>query len=71
MKKLNNKRSVEEKAIDACAAYLRSIGWEPLVAGFESIEQGGRKYNFRLVLGFTGKKKDESSPSPERKVKDK
>ena len=65
--KKNKKKRLEEKAIDACAAYLRSIGWEPLVAGFDSIEQGSLKYNFRLVLGFTGKKKDKPSPKEDNK----
>ena len=50
----------EEKAIEAIADYLRSIGWIPLVGGFSVIEQDNRKYNFRLVFNFTGKKaKDE------------
>ena len=57
MTKKTEKKNLEEKAIDACADYLRSIGWEPLVAGFHSIEQGNLKYNFRLVLGFIGKRK--------------
>lgn len=53
------KRNVEEKAIHACADYLRSIGWEPLVAGFQGIEkEGSLRYNFRLILGFTVKKKE-------------
>lgn len=47
-------KTIEEKAIDACAQYLRSKGWKPLVGGFERIEQGSAKYNFRLVFGFTG-----------------
>ncbi len=46
---------IEEKAIDACAKYLRSKGWNPLVGGFQRIEQGELKYNFRLIFGFTGK----------------
>lgn len=50
------KKTIEEKAIDAVAKYLKSIGWSPLVGGFERIEQGNLKYNFRLIFKFTGKK---------------
>ena len=52
------KKKKEELAIDACADYLRSIGWEPFVGGFQSIEQRNLKYNFRLIFNFTGKKKE-------------
>jgi len=51
-------KKLEEKAIDACAKYLRSIGWNPLVGGFTGIEQGELKYNFRLIFKFTGKKNE-------------
>lgn len=51
-------KTIEEKAIDVIADYLRSIGWSILVGGFETIEQGNAKYNFRLIFGFTGKKKE-------------
>jgi len=45
----------EEKAIDKCADFLRSHGWNPLVGGFTTIEQGSAEYNFRLIFSFTGK----------------
>ncbi|MEK6884527.1 MAG: hypothetical protein AABY22_33150 [Nanoarchaeota archaeon] len=52
----------EDKAINACVAYLKSKEWNPLVAGFSAIEQGSMKYNFRLIFNFTGK-------PPKRKIK--
>ncbi len=48
------KKEKEKKALDACAEYLRSLGWNPLVVGFEVIEKRELKYNFRLVMHFTG-----------------
>ena len=53
-KKTKEQKIKEEKALDACTEYLKSRGWSPLVVGFEVIEKGSRKYNFRLVLHFTG-----------------
>jgi len=43
----------EEKAIEAVAEYLRSLGWSPLLGGFEGIEQGDLKHNFKLIFEFT------------------
>mgnify|MGYP001589906377 CR=1 FL=1 len=51
----------EEKAIDAVADYLRSIGWKPFVGQFTGIEQGNAKYNFRLIFNFTGTKRDKKN----------
>lgn len=53
---MKKKREIEEKAIDATAEFLRSIGWNPLVGRFSGIEQGSRKFNFRLIFEFTGRK---------------
>lgn len=55
MRKQNDK--IEDEAIESVSKYLRNIGWKPLVGGFSGIEQGSRKYNFRLIFSFTGKKK--------------
>lgn len=55
MKKKSLKEIVEDRAIDACASYLRSKGWSIAVGGFSQIEQGTLKYNFKLVFSFTGK----------------
>ena len=49
-------KKIEEKALGAIGEYLKSVGWKPLVIGFDSIEQGNLKYNFRLIVKFTGKK---------------
>lgn len=48
---------IEIEAIEAVSKYLKSIGWKPLAGGFTGIEQGSRKYNFRLIFDFTGNKK--------------
>ena len=46
----------ELKALSAVSEYLKSKGWNPAVIGFDTIEQGDRKHNFRLVIKFTGTK---------------
>jgi hypothetical protein len=53
---ITKETTIEEKAIYAVADYLRSKGWSCLVGGFSGIEQDSRKYNFRLIFNFTGKK---------------
>jgi len=53
---------IEEKAIDAVAEYLRSLGWNPLVGSFDCIEQGDGKFIFRLVFKFTGKPPKNAKP---------
>ncbi len=45
----------EDKAIYACADFLKSHGWNPLVGSFIGVEQGDLKYNFRLIFKFTGR----------------
>jgi len=57
------KDKIDEKAIDAVAAYLRSEGWVVQVGGFTGIEQGTLKYNYRLIFEFTGK------PNTKAKIK--
>ena len=54
---MKKSKSIEEKTIEQVAKYLNYKGWSYVVGGFESIEQGNRKYNFRLIFGFVGKKK--------------
>lgn len=54
-KKKKEEIEIEDKAIEAVTAYLKSRGWKLLVGGFQNIEQGSLKYNFRLIFGFTGR----------------
>lgn len=53
------------KAVDAVARYLKSIGWKPLVGSFTGIEHGEGKYKFRLIFNFTG-----SPPKTNKKEED-
>ena len=46
---------IEDNAINACAIFLKSMGWNCLVGGFQGIEQNFGKYRFRLVFDFVGK----------------
>ena len=57
---MNDKVKVPEELdralLDAATNVLRAIGWDPLVIGGLQITQGHSEYNFRLSIGFTGKK---------------
>lgn len=54
--KISDGKTDEERAIYAVVRYLHSKGWSCLLGGFQAIEQGSAKFNFRLIFGFTGKK---------------
>ena len=43
----------------AARNYLEKNGWNVVVIGGTSVEQGSAKYNFFLRIGFTGSKKTE------------
>jgi hypothetical protein len=46
--------------LKAATRYLEQNGWSVLVIGGTSVHQGDRPFNFKLMVGFTGKKKDKS-----------
>jgi hypothetical protein len=55
---MTKKEKIEKRTLDAIVEYLKSIGWIPMVIGFTAIEQGSLKYNFRLIVSFSGRKKE-------------
>ncbi len=46
----------ENELLEELGKYLESKGWKPLVIGFKGIAQRERKYNYSLIVDFTGKK---------------
>jgi len=46
----------EEKLLEEIGKYIESKGWKPLVIGFKGIVKRGQKYNYSLIIDFTGKK---------------
>jgi len=60
---------MEDKLIEAMAEYLREKGWNPLVGGLVVIQQqpGERKFNFELVIRFTGAPPAKLPPQPRPK----
>lgn len=57
------KKSLEDKLIDSAIKFLEKRGWSIFVISVDSIEQRELKYNFRLVINFTGKRKVPKSPT--------
>ncbi len=53
----------ESKLLEELGKYLESKGWKPLVIGFKGIAQGEGKYNYSLIVDFTGKKIEDATPS--------
>lgn len=56
----------EDILIEAMAVYLRDKGWHPVVGGPVVIQQQlySQKYNYELVIRFTGKPpSDSQSPN--------
>lgn len=46
----------EDKLLEDIGRYLESKGWKAVVIGFKGISPGERKYNYSLIIDFTGKK---------------
>ena len=53
------KRLVEDILVNAAIKFLEKRGWAILVISVDRIEQRIPKYNFSLVINFTGKKKEQ------------
>jgi len=47
----------EQELLKELGKYLESKGYSPLVIGFKGITQRDKKYNFSLIINFTGKKR--------------
>jgi len=61
-------RTPEDILLNAIGPYLESIGWRALVAGVDRVQQeaGSLKYNYELVIKFTGSKIPDP-PNPAKK----
>ena len=53
----------EDKLLEDLGEYLKSKGWDVSVIGFNGIAQyhTDLKYNYSLIINFTGKKHKEAS----------
>ena len=50
----------EKKLLEDIGKYLKNKGWKALIIGFEGISQRELKYNYSLIINFTGKKINEN-----------
>lgn len=59
-------RSKSDVLLNAATKFLRDSDWNPIVIGGITIEQpqGFPKFNYQLVIKFTGGKKDGTHPGP-------
>lgn len=49
----------EDKLLQDLGKYLKSKGWKVVVIGFKGVVQGNSKYNYELIVSFTGKRINE------------
>lgn len=47
----------EELFVRRCARFLQRRGWVVVLCGPICVEQGDRKFKYRLVIDFVGKRK--------------
>ena len=57
----------EDKLLKDLGKYLESKGWNPIIIGFKGIAKREGKYNYSLIVDFTGKKKDAINSTGEGK----
>lgn len=59
-------RTQGDLLLNSATKFLRSKGWKPIVIGGISIEQqqGFPRFNYQLVIKFTGGKEDGTDPRP-------
>lgn len=51
----------EDKLLKDIGKYLQSKGWKPLMLSFKGISKRKRKYDYSLIIDFTGIKKNEKN----------
>lgn len=52
------KKDTEFAALKAVQRHLQTLGWSMVVGSISSIEQDFGKHNFRLIIKFTGAKRE-------------